>query len=922
MIKEIKYNGYTEVPSDYECPDGDLATALDVDPEDGSLTAMLPPTLLAEMPAGYRIVFVHATSQIKHYIIYRDSHREFYWLDAKSSIWNTKPVPAATILSNLHLIVSFESELFYDFYDINAVGNTLMIIDESGIRYYLWQNPSYTSLGNHIPELPISFGLQAEMVRSDKYTIEWDVTHDCPTKDELDNGFTDEHSMKITNDILGHVNKFIQEKANKVGKFIFPFLVRYAYRMYDDTLTMHSAPVLMVCSTDVAPLVMMKPTMDTEQEDFDEYVAKMEYYVAGALHTLDYQVLNSSAITQLNRWKDIIRSVDIFISAPIYTYDQSGKIEKFEEYDGSGSYCVAKVGNTYSKNYISAMYYNTYDDAEEYDYMLTIPHFTADQVRDDIKSCHDFYLLESIKVENLSAEQRYIIGIEHDYLTSLRAREVMTDDYDSHDLLKPKYSFNYNSRLNIANIQKDLFVGWNVDTMTAYTNELGNTTWKAYAHIRQDGKEIIVQCADVQADAGRPVLMVYYPNPNAYKITLYHSSQYKEYPLETHDFLNGAFYYRGWQEVSIRVFDPGEEPEPTQDRTVNMPNKVYTSEVNNPFNFPVLGINTVGVGEIMGMASATKALSEGQFGQFPMYVFSTEGVWALETIIRTDPDSVIVPGLYSSAKPVTRDVCLNSKSITPIDTAVLFAANRGIMLLSGSDTQCISDRLDVEQVFDISKLPASSALMTAAGVSADTLTIKPFKKFLQNCRMLYDYTNQRIIVYEPWRTDVLVHDEAKYAYVYNLKSHKWSMVASNVYDGINSYPECLAQTAEGLVDFSELKHTDTITVDGQTETVLTNVNGLIVTRPLKLDYPNSMKTIHKIVQRGLFESGHVKSVLYGSRDLLHWYLIGSSVDHYLAGISGTPYKYFRLALPVTLTDLEHLYGCTIEYEVKETNRLR
>lgn len=905
MIKEIKYNGYTEVPSDYECPDGDLATALDVNPEDGSLTAMLPPTLLAEMPEGYRIVFIHKTNQYTHYIIYRDSHREFYWLDAAliNSPLQPKPVPSATILSNLHFLVSFESELFYDFDDINAVGNTLMIIDASGIRYYLWQNTSYTSLGNHIPELPISFGLQAEMVRSDKYTIEWDY-EDAPSQDELDNEFTDEHSEIITNHILGRVNKFIQEKANKAGKFIYPFLVRYAYRMYDDTLTMHSAPVLMVCSTDVAPLVMMKPTMDIDEHDYD-FVAKMEYYVAGALHTLDYQVLSSSAITQLNRWKDIIRSVDIFISAPIYTYDQSGKIEKFEEYDGSGSYCVAKVGNTYSKNYISVMYYNTYDDAQEYDYMLTLPHFTADQVRDDVKNCHDFYLLESIKVENLDATNRYVIGIEQDYLSSLRAREVMTDDYDSHDLLKPRYSFNYNSRLNIANMQKDLFVGWNVDTMTAYTEGL-NATWKAYVHIRQDGKEIVVKSADVLADLLRPVLMVYYPNPNAYKITLFDSLHYREYPLEAHDFLNGAFYFRGWNDTVTTV---STEPTVTQDRTVNLPNKVYTSEVNNPFNFPVLGINTVGVGEINGMASATKALSEGQFGQFPMYVFSTEGVWALETGST---------GTYLAAKPVTRDVCLNSKSITPIDTAVLFAANRGIMLLSGSDTQCISDTLDVEQVFEVSKLPASSALLTAAGVSADTLDIKPFKKFVQVCQMLYDYTNQRIIVYEPYHYNTLIHDEAKYAYVYNLKSHKWAMLSSGSIDGINSYPECLAQTALGLADFSNLQHTTTI----DDETVLMGVNGLIVTRPLKLDFPNSLKTIRTIIQRGMFEKGHVKSALYGSRDLIHWYLVGSSVDHYLRGISGTPYKFFRIALPVTLNESEYLFGCTIDYELKETNRLR
>ena len=46
----------------------------------------------------------------------------------------------------------------------------------------------------------------------------------------------------------------------------------------------------------------------------------------------------------------------------------------------------------------------------------------------------------------------------------------MTDDYDSHDKLLPHYSFVYNSRLNIANIQKELYDLYNTGAMITYTN--------------------------------------------------------------------------------------------------------------------------------------------------------------------------------------------------------------------------------------------------------------------------------------------------------------------------------------------------------------------------------------------------------------------------------------------------------------------
>lgn len=330
------------------------------------------------------------------------------------------------------------------------------------------------------------------------------------------------------------------------------------------------------------------------------------------------------------------------------------------------------------------------------------------------------------------------------------------------------------------------------------------------------------------------------------------------------------------------------------DRTIEIPNKIYTSEVNNPFVFPLLGINTVGTGEIKGICSAAKALSEGQFGQFPLYAFTSEGVWALE---------VSATGTYTARQPITRDVCINADGITQLDNAVLFPTDRGIMLISGSQTQCISDVISTEFPFNALDLPKFDKLHDMLGhdpITDKCLPTMPFTEFLTKCRMIYDYVHQRVIVYAP---------EITYAYVYSMKSKQWGMTFSNIASHLNSYPEALAiDNEKRIVNFSK---TDASTV-----------KGLLLSRPLKLDMPDVHKTIDTIIQRGHFHNGNVQSVLYGSRDLYNWHLVWSSQDHFLRGFRGTPYKYFRIVCVTSLSEDENIFGASINFTERLANQLR
>ena len=909
MIQDIKYSGFTANPSDYECTDGELAMSIGLVPEDGSLKPVLPPQVQLTLGENQKVVFIHETSVFKYYIVIDTSTNNTFFTDG-----NTE---SEQFLQHLY---AFSSA---DIYSFNAVGNTLVVLTSDGIHYLLWKSQSegYLYLGTHLPECPISFGLQGEMIRGDEFDINFDKIDILDGDLWID--FTDNNKTRITEQVLAKVNKFIADNSTNAGKFMYPFFVRYAYRLYDGSLTMHSAPVLMVCSSDLAPQCFV-----THLHGEGLSVNQATLRLGGMFHQLDYAVDSAATITELENWNDIIKSIDIFVSAPIYTYDQNGECTKFLATDYSDCYSICKnIGQKadtsvypirYQKSKFSELYAFTFEPTElTYpSWRLMLPMREGDAIKGDITDNHLFYILKSINVSDLKTE-RTIIPVNKEYLQSLVTREVMTDDYDSHDLLIPKYSYNYNSRFNIANLKKRLFSGFPASSMFPYTD--GNVhNWKdgsptildikvsvlVYFFIKQDGRDIVVRGDVGSFGLDTPFLWLFYPNTNAYKAVLeinQYLSTYYEVPLAPHPTLNGAYYFGGWEGINVsenkKYFSFNVST--LAERTIDVPNKIYTSEVNNPFYFPVLGINTIGTGTILGICSAAKALSQGQFGQFPLYAFSTDGVWALE---------VSSTGTYSAKQPITRDVCINPASITQIDTAVLFATDRGIMLISGSETICLSDSINSRDFFTIAELPKAEKLVelynerAAADeqITLDKVALLPFRDFLSACKMIYDYTNQRIIVYNP---------SVNYAYVYSLKSKLWGMIHSTITDNVNAYPDAMAMLSDNSLANFSLSDADGITA-------------LVVTRPFKLGYPDVLKTIDTIIQRGYFQAAYVAQILYGSRDLFNWHIVWSSTDKYLRGFRGSPYKYFRLALICQLDKAECIDGCTVQFTPRLTNKPR
>lgn len=950
MNKEVKYNGCSAQPSDYECQDGELAVAINLVPEDGALKPIGQPKVIKQLTANNKVAFIHETSAFTHYIIYGDNSKIAYVSQGS----NAEPTPLDSNCQYLYGVTHF-----------NAVGNTLLAFTENGINYFLWKDSGYVYLGDHVPEVDVSFGLIGRprlFSQCDDSKSTFTISFDGIAEDGLNNEFTENNKNRITEQVMAKVNKFVREQTIEKGRFCFPFFVRYALRLFDGSLVNHSAPILMNPSTAACPVVFWKHIRG--KKSYTE--AELDIMLVAS--TLDYMVLNSGESYKLETWSDIVTGIEIFISKPIYTFDQNGKCTSWQDTDNFSTKFIGRLyatNKTYQNDSISedkvigaftskdfldiyaeweysriyAMYFSA--DRTNPGQTLHLPEFSDEKVAETIRNTATFYKLRTIEASEAYANRgkRTEIVVEDEYLQSLVTREVMTDDYLTHDVLTAESSYAFNNRLNLSGVYRKPFRGFLGPSMFAWCNNhyewkqsgttltvsplaFGSFDMEITVYIKENGRVYAVEASDYYA--GSPVRFlsfdmtdsagnalkikrswgcyVFYPNVNAHKM-LISNSTFGAYliTLKPHEFLNGAFAVLDYEMVRDVNYTNADLPtidyNPSltyRENYIPQPNKVFTSEVNNPFYFPLQGVNTVGTGKILGICSAAKALSQGQFGQFPLYAFTDEGVWAME---------VSSTGLYSARQPITRDVCVNPDGITQIDSSVLFPTDRGIMLISGSNTQCISDTIKTEFPFDLLSLPHMQGLhdrLNHDPAIDKCLPMLPFSEFLKTCRMIYDYVHQRIIVYNPAVT---------YAYVYSLKSHLWGMIYSNIADNVNSYPNALAIDTKGnLVDF---------TLNDEAE-----VASMLVTRPLKLDAVNIHKTIDNIIQRGNFRKGHVQSLLYGSRDLMNWHLVWSSKDHFLRGFRGTPYKYFRIALLCNLTPDESIFGASVQFTPRLTNQPR
>lgn len=1042
MIKEIKYNGFTASPSDYESPDGELAALIGLVPDEGHLKPILPALTKKIFLDGKKLAFVHKLKDatVNHIVTSADDKTLYFY----------------TLNGTLQEPASFYT-LMQSIKQIAALGNILLVLCEDDVHHFMWKDGTYSYYGTGLPVPQMEFELEGQFTRYahqnvltltkkelsstifEKQVYSWQVVgakgylyadrdawyagtldiwsvrqyppfvrlrmrgvtlekgktycvkrsglysyvnpagwdpskggvtleisnyagqwqrlpesdfnsdddqlvftaeydglcmlyfggnnmappYNCTvtittTETNIESEYVLEKTQENYNAVMGKANEFIQ-RAHEQGKFVYPFYVRYALELYDGSIISPSAPCLMIPNDYIAPYCFGYSHQDYK-----------DMYVGANQAKLKYRILNGA---MFEAFKDMVKQVVIAVSQPIYTYNQGATTkDNMQIVDASVSNCrgtmygsVTFDGNTYNGRTSVGQAFLTTINAVSLKQVI-LPGYNETEQKNLYTNKGTFRIIASLSVDtiiNNGSEAFYDVPIKGNALTGFDGFQQLTDATNTLTKYIPRCMYTYNSRINFGNLREIQFRGISLSQMFMHIsgNQLTGVTapngyvatsgvkLKAIIRYKRNGavKNIVTEWYDSNSHFF-PLYWFFYPKNDAYEAVVFmhviSTGQFYKatITLTMHGLLNGAYFYDAngatWTECSATDSELNIYGDDIYD--IN-PNKVIQSEVNNPFFFPAANTTLVGNESITAFSTAAKALSEGQHGEFPLYVFATDGIWGL---------AVSNTGTYGSIAPITRDVCINPKSITQLDSSVLFASDRGIMLISGSNTQCISNTLDYEQVFSLSALPSADKLIDAAGLTQQNFNYVTFRTFLKTCRIIYAYVMQRIIVYNP------AH---RYAYIYSLKTKSWGMMQSDVTDNVPSYPDALAMMSDGtLVDFCE---NDT-SITGDPAEGLQGIKGMLVTRPLKLDAPDLLKTIDTIIQRGNFRKGSIKTALYGSRDLNDWYLVWTSQDHYLRGFRGTPYKYFRIVLLCDMQPEESLFGATIQYTPKLLNQPR
>ena len=321
---------------------------------------------------------------------------------------------------------------------------------------------------------------------------------------------------------------------------------------------------------------------------------------------------------------------------------------------------------------------------------------------------------------------------------------------------------------------------------------------------------------------------------------------------------------------------------------------IKVSEAENPLVFPAKNSVQVGSSVISALAANTRPISEGQFGEAPLYAFTDEGVWVL---------MLGEEGTYVARQPANREICSNPNGILQIDDAVLYPTNRGIMMQQGRNSICITDQLD-GCPFNFMEMKYAKQIIATNQTGSGEISYIRFKDYLKSADMIYDYYNNRIIVFNP---------NQAYAYVYSLKSKMWGTMKNVFNKRVNIYPESYATNKEGKI------------LNVYVEEPYSNTPYFLCSRPLTISDKEVYKTIFTCIARGYFRkgtNGKCAIVLYGSNNLFDWYLIKTSINDYLRGIAGSPYKYFRVALIGNLATNESISGLSAEFQERLQNKLR
>ena len=606
MRTSISFKGIARNSDIGISPDGQTMELINAKVENGSIVPIGKPIL--EHGSFYGTpYFIHTNSNYEHVISVIESGTFSIIYDCDRPTYDT---------SHRAVIVSGISNLK----KIESVGNMLVIIADK--TFYALYNPStssYTYLGERpsFPYINFSYEMVSTTYKSYACTILDKVPVGNPsttTVFSFNGAGSTRNEQHVSDSINGALAKMASENMDS-GYFSWPILVRYAIRLYDGSYIMHSAPSLIMTHLKNG----VKINVQTNSVTYDDNaLTGFRFNPVVTPFKLKYDIWPNA---DLSLWKDLIQSVDVFITKQEQTVDLNKNIPSFEV-EGS------------NRNVIR-VYPNWYTDAT---------------MMEKLSSQSVFYKVKSLSIEDISqGNDGYIV--DSSSIKNIEQNETLPDDSFTHNSLSGNVSYVYNSRLHLGDLSSTLYNGHAftqfINNVPLYwTGEVSNIQSTIYAratvYINTESGEKCVTCAQQGLNTYGILPFLSYPDARAKRMIVqfeYNGGYYKRaFNLKPHPYLNLAYSLEKLTPYTYSDFETEPSIVTYQSNNVEYTrNKLKVSSLNNPIHFPSAQTYVPSNGKIKALRSATAALSSGQFGQFPLYVFTEEGVYALSvfTLLHT-----------------------------------------------------------------------------------------------------------------------------------------------------------------------------------------------------------------------------------------------------------------------------------------------
>lgn len=280
-------------------------------------------------------------------------------------------------------------------------------------------------------------------------------------------------------------------------------------------------------------------------------------------------------------------------------------------------------------------------------------------------------------------------------------------------------------------------------------------------------------------------------------------------------------------------------------------NAINVSAPYNPYVFPVEYSYSFG-GEIIDIATSYLPISSTQVGQYPLTVFTSVGIFAME-----QGDGSV---LYSNITP-SQPLVLDGKSTsTPYGT--FFVSSKNLYMLLGRETLNVSSILNGERELYLRDLDAYKRLCgNGSGFFYNFLPLlssEGFEEFIPGATLAYDQLHNELYISSG-------NENIPYSYVFNLDTKAFHKAARKY-----------AVTQNGARYAIEIVGSDKRVVDMHTE-IKDDVPILLQSRPMPIEA--FFTHIHRLIllaDARLSNNQYFTISVFGSDNLNDWKCIISS----------------------------------------------